>query len=231
MIERSEYKKMKIQGQKNRFRLLFVSFLFVFLGACSESPSGREIGVEPAAALAPQGVTTLPVRGDASAVVTIEEFSDFQCPFCARSVPVLKQIMADFPGQVRWVFRHFPVISSHPQAALVHMAVLAAGKQGRFWEMHDAVFENRDRVSRQELLGYARKMGLDLNAFEASLQDRSLMTRIETDYNEGADRLVRATPTFFVNGRKIEGALPYPMFRREVELAILAAGKKGPAAP
>jgi len=223
---------MKIQGQKNRFRLLFVSFLFVFLGACSESRSEKAVGIEPAASsAAAQGVNTLPVRGEASAVVTIEEFSDFQCPFCARSVPVMKQLLADFPGQVRWIFRHFPVISSHPNAALVHMAVLAAGKQGHFWEMHDAVFENRDHVSRQELIGYARGMGLDLKAFEASLQDRSLIARIETDYNEGADRMVRATPTFFVNGRKIEGAIPYPMFRREVELAILSAEKKGAAVP
>lgn len=207
---------------------MFVPLLFVFLGACSESASVREIGVEPAAA---QGVNTLPARGEASAAVTIEEFSDFQCPFCARSVPVMKQIMADFPGRVRWVFRHFPVISSHPNTALVHMAALAAGKQGRFWEMHDAVFENRDHVSRQDLLGYARGMGLDLKAFEASLQDRSLIARLETDYNEGADRQVRATPTFFVNGRKVEGAIPYPLFRREVELAIVAAGRKGPASP
>ncbi len=173
----------------------------------------------------------MPVRGDPRALVTVEEFSDFQCPFCARSVPVMKQLLAEYPGEVRWIFRHFPVISSHPNAPLIHMAVLAAGRQGRFWEMHDTVFENRERVSVDDLIGYARGMGLDLKAFEASLQDRNLMGRIETDYNEGADRMVRATPTFFVNGRKIEGAVPYPMFKREVELAILSAKKNGPVSP
>jgi protein-disulfide isomerase len=139
--------------------------------------------------------------------------------------------MEEFPSQVRWEFRHFPVVSSHPNAPLIHMAALAAGKQGRFWEMHDKVFENRDRVSLQDLLGYARGLGLDLKAFEASLQDERLMTRIETDYNEGADRMVRATPTFFVNGRKIEGAIPYPLFKREVELAILSANRNPQSAP
>ena len=227
--------------QKSKFPWIFpvlaVLFLlsagyFVYSGSRSEPVSGtKETGpsqAKPAASSASEGVIPLPVRGDPKASVTIEEFSDFQCPFCARSVPVLKQIMEDFPGQVRWTFRHFPVISSHPDAPLIHMAVLAAGKQGRFWEMHDTVFENRERVSFEDLLGYARKIGLDPKAFEASLQDRSLMARIEADYNEGVDRMVRATPTFFVNGRKIEGAVPYPMFRREVELAILSANKIAP---
>lgn len=236
--------KKKEPVQKSKFPWIFpvlAVFLllsagyFVYSGSRPEPvPERKGAGpspTKPAASSVSEGVTALPVRGDPRAAVTIEEFSDFQCPFCARSVPVMKQLLEDFPGQVRWIFRHFPVISSHPNAPLIHMAVLAAGKQERFWEMHDAVFENRDRVSFEDLIGYARGMGLDLKAFEASLQDRSLMARIEADYNEGADRMVRATPTFFVNGRKIEGAVPYPMFKREVELAILSPKKNTPAAP
>ncbi len=161
-----------------------------------------------------------PVRGTETAPVTIEEFSDFQCPFCARSVATLKQILETHPAQVRWIFRHFPVFASHPNAPAIHLFSVAAGEQNRFWEMHDLLFENQDRLSPDDLLGHARRLNLDLDRFNASLRDRSLMNKIEADYNEGVQRGVRATPTFFVNGRKIEGAIPYPLFKREVELAL-----------
>lgn len=170
-----------------------------------------------------------PVRGNPVAPVTIEEFSDFQCPFCARSVATVQQILEDYPGQVRWIFRHFPVFESHPNAPAIHMVSIAAGEQGRFWEMHDLLFENRDRVTRDDVFGYARRLNLDMTRFEAALGDRSLITRIEADYNEAIARGVRATPTFFINGRKVEGAVPYPLFKREVESALAAA--KGAARP
>lgn len=161
-----------------------------------------------------------PIRGEATAPVTIEEFSDFQCPFCARSVSTVKQLLAEHPGQVRWIFRHFPVFESHPNAPAIHLVAIAAGEQGRFWEMHDLLFENRDRVTRDDVFGYARRLNLDMAQFEASLDDRNLITRIEADYNEAIDRGVRATPTFFINGRKVEGAVPYTLFKREIEAAL-----------
>lgn len=169
-----------------------------------------------------------PVRGEPAAPVTIEEFSDFQCPFCARSVSTVKQILEEYPGQVRWVFRHFPVFASHPNAPAIHLVAMAAGEQGRFWEMHDLLFENRDRVTRDDLLGYARQLNLDMKRFETSLGDRALIARMEADYNEAIDRGVRATPTFFINGRKVEGAVPYPLFKREVESALAAAKRTTP---
>ncbi|MBI3804651.1 MAG: DsbA family protein [Nitrospirae bacterium] len=171
----------------------------------------------------------LPVRGAAAAPVTIEEFSDFQCPYCARSVTNVKQILEKYPGEVRWIFRHFPVFSSHPTAPAIHLVAIAAGEQGRFWEMHDLLFANQDRVSRDDLFGYARQLHLDMKLFEETLRDRDLLVRIETDYNEAVDRGVRATPTFFINGRKVEGAIPLPLFEREVESALARA--KGAAAP
>jgi len=172
---------------------------------------------------------SFPVRGAPAAPVTIEEFSDFQCPFCARSVSTVKQILEDYPGQVRWIFRHFPVFESHPNAPAIHMVAIAAGEQGRFWEMHDLLFENRDRVTRDDVFAYARRLNLDMKRFEASLGDRNLITRIETDYNEAIERGVRATPTFFINGRKVEGAVPYALFKREVESALAAT--KGTVRP
>lgn len=177
--------------------------------------------VEAKEATASKPSLTSPVRGNPDAVVTIEEFSDFQCPFCGRAVPTLKKIMEAYPGKVKLVFRHFPVLESHPKAMLVHVATLAAGKQGRFWEMHDLVFENMRRVSYSDLLSYAGRLGLDMKAFKADLEDRTLETLVRNDFNEGLRRQVRATPTFFVNGRKIEGAIPYDLFSREVERALV----------
>lgn len=198
--------------------------LFAISTLRSEGPAQaerREAETAPPASSKPIPAR-FPVRGAPAASVTIEEFSDFQCSFCARSVSTVKQILEEYPGEVRWLFRHFPVFESHPNAPAIHMVAMAAGEQGRFWEMHDLLFENRDRVARDDVFGYARRLNLDMAHFEASLGDRSLITRMEADYNEAIDRGVRATPTFFINGRKVEGAIPYSLFKREVETALAA---------
>jgi protein-disulfide isomerase len=161
-----------------------------------------------------------------AAKVLIEEFSDFQCPFCARSVATLKQVLIDYHGRVDLVFRHFPVVESHPHALLAHMAVEAAGKQGKFWEMHDLVFENMRQVSRPHLFKYAERLKLDLKAFEADLKSRPLFEKIERDYQEGIDRQVRATPTFFIGGQKIEGAVPYAVFQSAIDRALAKGQSK-----
>ncbi len=106
------------------------------------------------------------------------------------------------------------------------MVAMAAGEQGHFWEMHDLLFENRDHVTREDIFGYARRLNLDMKRFEASLGDRSLLSRMETDFNEGVKRGVRATPTFFINGRKVEGTLPYPLLKQEIERALTAKAEK-----
>ena len=199
--------------------------VYLFNASHSEAPPRKKPPESQVSlpAPVPSALTPSPVRGAPAAPVTIEEFSDFQCPFCARSVATVKQILDAYPGRVRWVFRHFPVFESHPDAPALHLVAIAAGEQGRFWEMHDFLFENRDHITRDEILSYARRLNLDMKRFEASLGDRSLIARMETDYNEGVARGVQATPTFFINGRKVEGALPYPRFKQEVERALAAA--------
>lgn len=198
--------------------------LYLFYTLRSESPVQAERREIKTAPVPPEPVPAhFPLRGEPSAPVTIEEFSDFQCPFCARSVSTVKQILEEHPGEVRWIFRHFPVFQSHPNAPAIHMVAIAAGEQGRFWEMHDLLFENRNRVARDDIFGYARRLNLDMARFESSLGDRDLITRMEADYNEAIERGVRATPTFFINGRKVEGAIPYSLFKREVETALAAA--------
>lgn len=207
---------------------LFATYTYTLRSEAPVQAERREAETAPPAPPKPVPAQ-FPVRGAPAAPVTIEEFSDFQCPFCARSVSTVKQILEEYPGEVRWVFRHFPVFESHPNAPAIHMVAIAAGEQGRFWEMHDLLFENRDRVARDDVFGYARRLNLDMARFEASLGDRDLITRMEADYNEAIERGVRATPTFFINGRKVEGAIPYSLFKREVETALAAV--KGAVKP
>jgi protein-disulfide isomerase len=189
-----------------------IGWLFLVWGVAGVASAAEAVG--------PTSPTPREKNAKGVAKVVIEEFSDFQCPFCARSVVTLKKILADYNGRVELVFRHFPVVESHPQALLAHMAVEAAGKQGKFWEMHDLVFENMRQVSRPHLFKYAERLKLNPKAFEADLKAGSLLEKIERDYREGLDRQVRATPTFFIGGKKIEGAVPYEVFQAAIDRAL-----------
>lgn len=153
-----------------------------------------------------------PVRGNEQAPVTIIEFSDMQCPFCAAVVPTLRQVMAQYPGQIKWVFKNFP-LEFHKDSPLAHRAILAAGQQGKFWEMHDLIFADQRNMKRDDLLQKAQTLGLNMDRFQADLQAASLAAVLESDKQEG-DRLnVSGTPTFFINGREYPGALSLAQFQ------------------
>ena len=109
-----------------------------------------------------------PVRGQSQASITIIEFSDLQCPFCARVTPTLQELMKQYPDQVRWVFKNFP-LDFHADSPLAHAAALAAGRQGKFWEMHDLIFANQHTLKRDSLLSEARSLNLDMDRFTADL--------------------------------------------------------------
>jgi len=146
-----------------------------------------------------------PVRGSSKAPITVVEFSDMQCPFCAREAGVLREALANYPGQVQWVFKNFP-LSFHPNSPLAHEAVMAAGAQGKFWEMHDLIFANQKSMARGDLDGFARQIGLDMQRFDSDLDASKYRDHIQADQDEG-DRLnVTGTPTVFINGRRLVGA-------------------------
>jgi protein-disulfide isomerase len=145
-----------------------------------------------------------PSKGERSAAVTIVEFSDFQCPFCAKAVEPLDRIMADNEGKLRWVFKNFP-LRIHADAPLAHRAALAAGEQGKFWEMHDLIFAHQKTIKRAHLLSFASELKLDLERFQKDLDDPRLGTSIQADQDEGIKLGVRATPTFIVNGEVVPG--------------------------
>lgn len=190
--------------------------LIALLGTFGISSSAQiETATADGKAVAEQHLATIP-KGSRNAPITIVEFSDFQCPFCARVSPTIQQLLKQYPGQVKWVFKHFP-LAFHPDAPLAHEASLAAGEQGKFWEMHDLIFLNQRAMKRQDLIKYAKQLGLDLDRFLTALDSGKYQTIVERDKAEGARLGVNATPTFFINGRKLVGAQPISVFQSLIE--------------
>jgi len=150
-------------------------------------------------------------QGPVGAPVIIEEFSDFQCPACKRALTTLRDLLSQYPGQIRLVFRHFP-LSGHTWAAIAHQAAECAGQGGRFWEYHDKLYGNQSLWSTptnptEKFLIYAQDVGLNLDSFAACLTDKSVTKKIAQVKSEGEARQVRSTPTFFVNGQRVVGAV------------------------
>jgi len=163
-------------------------------------------------------------KGPAAAPVTIFEWSDYECPFCQRAQDVLQRLQGEFPDTVRFVFKDFP-LRSHPNALPAARAARCAGAQGRYWEYHDLLFVGQPDLARDHLVGYARRLGLDASAFTECLDSGRYRDAVLTEQREGREAGVRATPTFFINQRKIEGALPLEEFRDAVRQALRDAGR------
>lgn len=173
-----------------------------------------------------------PVLGRADAPVTIVEFSDYQCPYCRRFTrSVLPSIKKDYveTGKVRYVFKDFPIERIHPRALGAAVAAHCAGEQGKYWEMHDLLFDNQKKLSPDAINGHAGTLGLEAAAFEACLASGRYKEGIAADQREGRDAGVRGTPTFIVGrtvpGESVEGAFvrgaqPYRIFKAVIEKTL-----------
>jgi protein-disulfide isomerase len=155
--------------------------------------------------------------GSKDAKVTIVEFADYQCPFCARMVPTLKEIVDQYKGQVRWVYRDFPLREIHPEALPSAVAANCAGAQGKYFEMHHALFENYSRLSNALYKELAAKISLDAAKFEACLKDPKMEAEVLKDAAEGQNLGINGTPAYFVNGRKLGGAVDKAEFMRMID--------------
>ncbi len=149
-----------------------------------------------------------PAKGAASPAVTIVEFSDFQCPYCARVTPTLDRVIADYGDQVRLVFRNFP-LSNHPQARKAAEAALCAEEQGKFWQMHDLMFAEQSALGVPELKEKATRLGLDTAEFTTCLDSDKYARQVQADLEAGQVVGVSGTPAMFINGRYLSGAVPY----------------------
>jgi protein-disulfide isomerase/plastocyanin len=165
------------------------------------------------------------VKGDANAPVTIIEFSDFECPFCGKYVSeTYPQIVKDYieTGKVKYVFRDFP-LDFHPSAQKAAEAAECAGEQGKYWEMHDVLFENQDALEVETLKMYAVSLGLDTAEFNSCLDSGAMAEEVKKDLADGQAYGVSGTPGFFINGKLISGAQPFEAFKQEIEAALVEA--------
>jgi protein-disulfide isomerase len=143
------------------------------------------------------------IKGNVEAPVTIVEFSDFQCPYCARVQPTLNQVLKAYPKEVRLVYKDFP-LSFHKQAKNAAKAARAAGEQGKFWEMHDLIFEKFNALTPEMFKEFAQKLNLDMNKFEADFNSNKYDKYIQQDIVMGRNAGVSGTPTLFMNGKRMQ---------------------------
>lgn len=146
------------------------------------------------------------IAGPDDAPVTLVEYGDYECPYCGMAHPVVKRAQRELGKQLRFVFRNFPLGEAHPHAQIAAQAAEAAGAQGRFWEMHDLIFEHQDALEVEDLLGYAASLGLDTAQIARELEAGTYVKRVREDFRSGVKSGVNGTPSFFVNGVRYDGS-------------------------
>lgn len=142
--------------------------------------------------------------GPDHAPITVVEYGDFECPNCKQAAPAVKLLLSRFSERVRVAFRHFPLEGLHPNALAAAEAAECAGAQGKFWQMHDLLFDNQDHLLPKHLQGYAERLQLDMALFTAEMDDHVYLQRVREHIDSGRRSHVRATPGFFVDGRIVD---------------------------
>jgi len=165
------------------------------------------------------------IRGSAEASVTLVEYSDFECPACAQFQPTVKGVVDELGDKIQFVYRHFPISQSHKQAQLAALAAEAAGRQGKFWEMHDAIFERQGEWAggedARDIFGrYAQELELDMTRFDNDIEDNELRDKVEEHKSSGVRSGVSGTPTFFLNGERMKGYNTHDEFKNSIIGAV-----------
>lgn len=189
----------------NRFILILaaIAVLFVGLLVFSKDDSGTgNTNVQPSS------------HTKGGGTVTLVEYGDFECPFCGTFYPIVQQVKEKYGDKITFQFRHFPIVSAHPNAMIAHRAAEAAGKQGKFFEMHDLIYENQQRWSAQAgvsqsvandlMVSFAEQLNLNIEQFKTDAASSAINDAIQADVKAGQDLRVSGTPTFFLNGNKLD---------------------------
>ena len=193
--------------------ILLLAFSLLFLGCVDK--------------VAPGGVPKTdgkPFKGSATAKVLIVEYSDFQCPVCGRAYPINKAIVNEYGQRIKFVYKHFPIRSIHPFAQKAAEASECANDQGKFWEMHDRMFENNEALDVSSLKQYAADIGLDTSKFNQCLDSGAKAGLVNDELGEGTALGVDATPTFWVNGKWYRGLLNYDQFKAILDAELQKNG-------
>ena len=178
--------------------------------AAAAAPTPSHVDIQPG---------NSPSKGPKNAPVTIIIFSDFQCPFCSRVEPTLKELEKEYGSKLRWVWKNQP-LPFHQNAEPAAEAAMAAGAQGKFWEMHDKLFANQQSLDRASYERFATELGLDMARFKGDLDGQKYKDQIKADSAEGTKVGANGTPTFFVNGNQLVGAQPVDAFKKLIDAEL-----------
>lgn len=208
----------------NRFFLVLAACVLVFVGLLVFNKNETN---------APAANVSATNHTQGSGTVTLVEYGDFECVFCGTFYPVVKEVKEKYGDKITFQFRHFPIISAHPNAMIAHRAAEAAAKQGKFFEMHDLLYENQPRWSASSgvsqgtasniIDGFAEQIGLNMEQYKADAASSAINDLIQADIKAGQDARVSATPTFFIDGKKLDSPrdnLDY--FSEQIDAALAA---------
>jgi protein-disulfide isomerase len=165
------------------------------------------------------------IAGKAEAPIALLEYGDFECPACGMAYPIVKALQEQLGDRLCFAFRHFPLANVHPHAEHAAEAAEAAGAQGRFWEMHDALFENQDALSDEAIFALAEQLSLDAERLISEVLNESYGMRVREDFKAGVRAGVNGTPSFFINGRRYDGPRDFESF---LQVLINRAGRREP---
>jgi protein-disulfide isomerase len=163
------------------------------------------------------------IQGQADAPATLVQYGDYECPYCGEAYPIIKEIQSEMGERLRFVFRNFPISTSHPHAEQAAEAAEAANAQGKFWEMHDLLYERQQHLTDEDLHRYAEELGLDVERFDKEMAEHVQAQRVHEDFMSGVRSGVNGTPTFYINGVRHDDSYETDVLRDALERA--AAGR------
>lgn len=145
------------------------------------------------------------VQGNENAKIELIEYGDYQCPYCRKAHYIIKEIQKELGNNLKFVFRNFPLVELHPNALNASVCAEVAGGEGKFWQMHDILFENQRHLDDSDLIKYAKEIGMNEENFKNNFGKEKFLQKIKNDYNSGMENDVEGTPTFFINGEVFNG--------------------------
>jgi protein-disulfide isomerase len=224
IIDEQLTKADELQKKGVKLDDLYAKLIEANMGSAANTAPGAPVhGADDMIAV---NIGDAPSRGPKNAPITLVEFSDFQCPFCSRGYSTVNDVEKAYEGKVKVVFKQNP-LPFHNNAMPAAQASLAAGEQGKFWQMYDVLFQHQQQLSRENLDSYAQQIGLNMDKFKAAMDSGKFKAKVEADLEEGRKAGVSGTPTFVINGHKLVGAQPLEQFKTIID-AELAKGA-GPA--
>jgi len=170
------------------------------------------------------------IEGDPDAPVTLVEYADYECPYCGAAYAIIKRVQKHFGKRLRFVFRNFPLTQIHPEAENAAETGEFAGAHGRFWEMHDALFENQETLGPALYVSLAKTLGLSAEALEEALEHRTFRPKIRSDFMGGLKSGVNGTPTFFINGRRHDAGNEYEDLVAAIDAELATGTNRSSAA-